>query len=119
MSSELIPGSDMDLMRDVYMTPKQQAAFDRIKAELTRLRAQVAASGAWQPIETAPRDETYVLLYDPDAIGNKYLHACWHKGFRSWSSPATRSGKSIIWDWEPPYWHPLPQPPQDEKGVAS
>lgn len=48
-----LPGSDLDLLRDVYMTPKQQAAFDRIKAELTRLRAQVPEGWVVVPREAA------------------------------------------------------------------
>lgn len=36
------PGSDFDVMRDVYMTPSQRAAFDRIAAEIVRLRGEVS-----------------------------------------------------------------------------
>lgn len=50
-----LPGSDLDLMRDVYMTQAQRAAFDRIVARAFR---------KWLPIATAPKDGTPIWLGD-------------------------------------------------------
>ena len=67
----------------------------------------------WQPIETAPKDGTLVLLYQPDGQ--------WHserrcRGMRVdtgyWHQPANRTAAGF---WcptiRPTYWMPLPKAP--------
>lgn len=65
----------------------------------------------WQPIETAPRDWTDLILYAPeddDGFGPCGVSQGWYSmadgGFDCWMTP---SGPI-----EPTYWQPLPAPPQ-------
>jgi hypothetical protein len=70
----------------------------------------------WQPIETAPRDDTIdVLLYEEGEYKPVYI------GF--YAETKDRGGKKvyIFWDigsepWkrEPTHWMPLPEPPTAE-----
>ena len=60
----------------------------------------------WQPIETAPRDWSDVLLYVPD-LASDWRHVC--EGYYDadeaiWRSPVFLSVK-------PTHWMPLPEPP--------
>lgn len=60
----------------------------------------------WQPIRTAPKDETEVLLYLEDYsenVSGVFVGYYERKGF--W-----RSG-SDGWRWYPTHWMPLPKPP--------
>ena len=56
----------------------------------------------WQPIETAPKDGTRVLIYYP-TLGETHIcgfaDGCWQSGI--WSSPRI----------EPTYWQHEPAPP--------
>lgn len=75
-----------------YTADQMQAAY----------RAGMQAQ--WQPIDTAPTDGTYVLIYGHDSecveIGN-----C-EDGFGWWSQEGPR-------DPAPTHWMPIPQPPKD------
>lgn len=51
-----LPGSDLDLMRDVHMSQAQRAAFDRIVAK--------ARLSDWLPIASAPKNGRYIWLAD-------------------------------------------------------
>lgn len=63
----------------------------------------------WQPIETAPKDGTKILLGCPASRGySGVVEKCyWHK----WDN-----GKGKWWDWvtpdKPTHWMPLPTPPE-------
>jgi len=58
----------------------------------------------WRPIETAPKDGTYVLSWDPVEIG--FLEVIQWKPW-GWE---TASFDSIA----PTHWMPLPEPPKDK-----
>lgn len=63
---------------------------------------------AWQPISTAPKDGTEVLLFGPKYDGGTYQDVC---GFyhRRWP---------VVWMegfGEPSHWMPLPEPPTSEE----
>jgi len=66
----------------------------------------------WQPIETAPKDGTWVLLYKrgEKRAKNKYLYRIGHWGKGNYSFGKLRwigpSGK-----FNPTHWMPLPKPP--------
>ena len=61
----------------------------------------------WQPIETAPRDGTRILLYFP----------AMDKGERIFAGPFAHGMWQIgVWFARPPnptHWQPLPPPPED------
>lgn len=71
----------------------------------TELRRIAALSTGWQPIETAPKDGQWVMLWWPHweqfpAFG--YFENCWH------SQIAISSDN----DPGPTHWQPLPAPPE-------
>ena len=71
----------------------------RLTAENEKLRAALQ----WQPIETAPKDGTEIIVYRPDAgvFGAFYSDECWF---------CTYSGEDF--SLEPPtHWMHLPPPP--------
>jgi hypothetical protein len=70
---------------------------------------------AWQPIETAPKDGTRILLSDGETVDT----ACWGRidmgGGKGWQRFVNVGG-----EWNdygefdnPTHWMRLPQPPQD------
>jgi hypothetical protein len=89
--------------RDAWRTWKgEQAHRESAQAALTAITdAGYRIVPGWQPIETAPKDGTLVLLYLPDG-----LMAC-----RRWQDNHWRG-----WDSEDAtHWMPLPAAPGDEK----
>lgn len=63
----------------------------------------------WKPIETAPKDETVVLLFCPerwDTAG--VVVAFWSEDFAAWYE---REASSHSVSEEPTHWMPLPAPP--------
>ena len=69
----------------------------------------------WQPIETAPKDGTHILVCGPHNNGSQYMDVCgWPKNWTSkWpvAYMAYAAG-------EPTHWMPLPTPPTNPKGAA-
>ena len=75
----------------------------------------------WQPIETAPRDGTKILLAHSDVIDVGFWHV--REQFRY--EPYDRDGHDLyrriadapyeLWDWNgpgcPTHWMPIPDPP--------
>jgi hypothetical protein len=62
----------------------------------------------WQPIETAPRDGTSVLLYLP---GTRIRVGCWRdrgSDGPGWGNP-TESGERSAILGSPTHWMPLPK----------
>ena len=67
----------------------------------------------WQPIATAPKDLTEVLVYDPDYGGVVVAQYEMYATRPFWSSDIhdfTTGGHKI----EPTHWQPLPPPPAKE-----
>lgn len=62
----------------------------------------------WQPIETAPRDGTKVLVYSTVDGGNSsfFQHGLW-QGL-PWRSPGNPDFEKA----KPSRWMPLPEPPK-------
>ena len=59
----------------------------------------------WQPIETAPKDGTQILIYDPaDPTGSGVNQAKWDRS--NFVEVVEEYG--VFW---PSHWMPLPQPP--------
>lgn len=89
-------------------------------AEIERLRA----AQAWQPIETAPRDGTPVLLLVARAHGAaviveaEMVHGVWEYGPNGdrvdlppqWVAPYEVWGGNTVTD-DATHWRPLPEPP--------
>lgn len=82
--------------------------FSDIEAALS---AQVQDVAGWQPIETAPRDGTTVLLYAPGWDSPK---TGWTYGKDDWQDcPYSRSGDE---SYQPTNWMPLPAAPAKQEG---
>ena len=68
--------------------------------------------GEWQPIETAPKDGTWILAGEfgnPDFVGDYYA--------ASWSGDedgcwCANCGQYVTQEPEPTHWMPLPAPPE-------
>lgn len=58
----------------------------------------------WQPIETAPKDGTSVLIYGGNPLGPLIA--------RSWGGSVWSDG-SFPGVTDPTHWQPLPEPPED------
>ena len=61
-----MPGSDLDIMRDVYMTATQRAAFDRIAAAARRGEPSYDRELVAEMLEAAAQRNSY--LFSVDAI---------------------------------------------------
>jgi len=63
----------------------------------------------WQPIETAPKDGTRYLIFQPYGGGFDIYEACYVGGYESgnvWFS----KGRDV---YNPTHWMPLPPPPEE------
>ena len=61
----------------------------------------------WQPIATAPKDGTEVLLISAFQHAHSiYLVSSWEDG--AWCMP------DHLWRMQPTHWMPLPSPPEDK-----
>src|SRR5690606_4479990 len=100
----------------------QTAEIEKLQGEVEQLTAalEAAREGGWQPIETAPKDGTRVLLWfgwhDLPVVGD-FRYGRW------WSVHSLGGNLSHTngMDWEeeeevmkPAYWRPLPPPPDLE-----
>ena len=91
----------MSVMRQGYAAHEE---ITRLRAEVERLRAEAE----WQPIETAPKDGTRILV--ASKMGGVYL-VSWWKGKRTarWDNGARPLYST------PTHWHPLPAPPENSQ----
>ncbi len=74
----------------------------------------------WQPIETAPKDGTTILLYRPSAAAwakvtvGKYKDDNFAKKAKPyWEIWFKIGGVRESREWNPTHWMPLPVPPHD------
>lgn len=74
----------------------------------------------WQPIETAPRDGTAILLFTQEAIGIGFIRDHLYHGMSLVDAPAAWAGpkprETRIWlggldATDAKWWMPLPPPP--------
>lgn len=101
----------MTTKRDQFMewlrrNPKHQCLDDELADAAARIWEQ------WQPIETAPKDWSQVILYyqdsglDDDVMAGYY--SCEDGGKDCWMD---NYGDEL----KPTHWMPLPKPPTEEK----
>ena len=69
----------------------------------------------WQSIDTAPKDETVVLLYFPASYDSDGMRVGWWfedtQGESGWYEREESSHKLTDFYGEPTHWQPLPDPP--------
>lgn len=68
----------------------------------------------WQPIETAPKDGTEILVSDSRCLDGFMQVVCWDDDRPDNYSWATSDGPSFHADAFT-HWMPLPEPPGDDK----
>ena len=75
--------------------------LDRAANEITRLRALTE----WQPIDTAPKDGTYILCWELD----------WGTELMMWLPSGWDNGDTMSRQTWPTHWMPAPRPPGTEE----
>ena len=86
-------------------------AVRRVVAERDAARAAVA----WQPIETAPKDGTWVVLFTAEGgVQCGYWGATYFGSDHSWIQYGHRSDYEEV-EGIPTHWMPLPPPPSNEE----
>ena len=114
---EIVDPSWADLNQFEYMNAIDAA--ERVRAAIHAER-ESCASGAWNPIETAPKDGTRILVSD----GN-YVDRAWYavdvpayfglrqtaKDFEGWAYMYDDDRSRHVFLSEPTHWQPLPTPP--------
>lgn len=89
---------------------KAHMLLDSLAAENARLAAGVAE---WQPIETAPKDATLLLLWWPSRRESSALIGYYGRGWLEGSALEWRSMAGLEWHKDPTHWMPLPPPPAE------
>lgn len=64
----------------------------------------------WQPIETAPKDGTEVLVWTPDMYCPAIAH--WHAQRKIWVAEGFLEMYALKGADTPTHWQPLPDAPQ-------
>jgi hypothetical protein len=96
---------------------KQHALDNFAQAALTAITdAGYRIVPGWQPIETAPKDGEWIIVYDAnyDHSSSSYLIAYWHKPLKVWAGKPNSKGRFPLWE-NATHWMPLPPAPGDEK----
>ena len=65
----------------------------------------------WQPIETAPKDETLILGFDPNADCPIYVIRWFSLNDETGPGYWIEAGGEEYESWNPTHWMPLPKPP--------
>lgn len=100
---------------DVIDNTDEEANLDFIvhaPADIAALLAEVE-SRRWQPIETAPKDGTYILAYP--VLNQVACVVSWQRTrgwLGCWRMPMTNEAAP----YDPTHWMPLPEPPQAKEG---
>lgn len=99
-------------------TADQAAEIARLSAALDEALAQLEeerARNAWQPMETAPRNGTSILVHLPGSrrpVQEVWWAIAYEGGPGYWSTPFGPAGRGYtILPESPSHWMPLPAPP--------
>ncbi len=94
--------------------------FADLNNEITRLREQLKAF-AWQPIETAPKDGTQLILICTKPFSNRTDYFKGKAMVDRWQNKAkngTTGWQFFVDPYYPPtHWMPLPAPPTDKEAT--
>jgi hypothetical protein len=88
------------------MTMKAKAGTEQAPGPCPYYDTPAENSDAWQPISSAPRDGTTVLLFAPGWDSSK---TGWTFGKANWQDCPFHHGGDP--KYEPTHWMPLPSPP--------
>lgn len=74
---------------------------------ITRKQWNMRRAPGWMPIETAPKDGSWIVAFRPGVqYFNQYMFVHWNKAFEEWSIPG--SGVAGL-----THWQPLPAAPEE------
>lgn len=111
MTDELVKRleAEADRLRadDVRAAHAMDDARDRIEA--------LMAERQWQPIETAPKDGTDIIVLLTHMERPRAWTGRWHKGLKRWSIDHGMQRYQPAEMAYPTHWMPLPQPPTEGK----
>ena len=72
---------------------------------------KIKTPSLWQPIETAPKDGTFVDIFVPE-LGERYCDAYYVYTKKAWCWNMS-DNQRIVFDATPPsHWMPSPEPPK-------
>jgi hypothetical protein len=80
-----------------------------------RVAANEEAMSEWQPIETAPTDGTWVLVWGPSQRWSSVMMAWFalnHRSGKAYWKDSTEWDDYELVDDQPTHWMPLPEPPK-------
>jgi hypothetical protein len=80
------------------------------------VKQQHPAFRGWQPIETAPRDHTSILIWDGKKMATAFWSQWTHAGY--WVADGAVGPECENEFDDPTHWQPLPEPPSTEPASA-
>ncbi len=86
----------------------EEAHGERYQQELAALRSQQAAVPAWQPIETAPKDGVFILVWNMHGINEVF----WNDEEEWWHHDVEFDHTFPLRGDLPTHWMPLPAAPE-------
>lgn len=100
-----------------YVEMTEKGYFCTNCAEFWKKTSSITSSNQWFSIETAPKDGTQILGYDPNHEEAKIYILRWesHCGYPACWFEA--SGE-VYFTWSPTHWMPLPKPPEVNDAMA-
>lgn len=112
------PELDESFVEYMHERAGELARLREKSAALTRREAsETMGARAWRPIETAPKDETWVILFTPDGVQCGYWGATYFGMNPAWVQYAHRSECEEV-NGEPTHWMPLPEPPSNGREAS-
>lgn len=119
IKKEQVKAAETSSIPSPQLRPTSEVSTDRMVWQLRSI--------VWQPIETAPINES-VLVYIPNAehYGEGIYRAIWiesswlmnGKKPRHWQTTGWHHGRDVCGDTQPTHWMPLPEPPESQTEVA-
>jgi len=107
MNMETLNKLYLELSQVVTATTAKELALTATIDALRQRAERAEASLQWRPIETAPRDCTHVLVYQPDGR----IHVDWCNG-------KATTAYERKWSGHPTHWMPVPKsPPTAAAGI--
>ncbi len=98
--------------------PNVYADYDKL-TKLVRECRDALALDPWQPIETAPKDGSKILLYGveqfvnmPEPLWKLSNMLCGHWFDNGWVFCHLDDNSIVFWSNIPTHWQPLPNPPE-------
>ena len=86
-----------------------QATYWKVRYKL--LKAKIKKKAAWQPMETAPKDGTEILLYEPKENDEHYIFS---GAYRTEYDEGWQCLEYDAFSHDPTKWQLLPEPPKEK-----